>query len=112
MSVSIYYTCKRAQPLTVTEQATSVAIIERYNTNFQWQEIAESFCVYENPTADTIFEGATKLPFVDDYELIEATLAYWLACLTEIRQQISGNWQVHVDDIDVVWQDQRWQMPI
>lgn len=110
MSVSIYYRCKR-EPLTMQEQEQVTIIIEKYNQDFLWKEQAESFFVYDNLTGDTVFEGATKLPLTEEYELIEATLAYWLACLTDIRHQIAGEWQVHLDDIDAVWRNQQWQMP-
>lgn len=114
MSVSIYYTCERNEALTIEEQNKIHAIINDYNENFQWSDIAETFYVYEQGSDDStiIFQGSTKLPLVDDYEVVVQTLFYWLQCLTEIRRAIAeGDWHVHLDDTDAIWDEEEgWQM--
>ncbi|KOY82929.1 hypothetical protein I6G82_11960 [Lysinibacillus macroides] len=113
MSVSLYYTCVRNKPLTNEENKKITAIITTYNNNFQWSDIGETFYVYDADTTTTIFQGATKLPLVDDYEATVQTLFYWLQCLTEIRQVIvDGDWHVHLDDVEAIWaKENGWQMP-
>ncbi|WP_042476824.1 hypothetical protein [Bacillus ndiopicus] len=114
MSVSIYYTCERNKPLTNEEQEKVTAIVNEYNENFQWTDIGETFYVYEQvDEVNIIFQGSTKLPLVDDYEVVVQTLFYWLQCLTDIRRAISeGDWHVHLDDTDAIWDDEEgWHMP-
>ncbi|MEK5231353.1 hypothetical protein MHB42_06210 [Lysinibacillus sp. FSL K6-0232] len=113
MGVSLYYTCIRNQPLTNEEQQKITDIVTTYNKNFQWSNIGETFYVYDADATDTIFQGSTKLPLVDDYEATVQTLFYWLQCLTDIRRAIiGGDWHVHLDDTDAIWDDQEgWQMP-
>lgn len=114
MGVSIYYTCVRNEPLTSAEQSQVAAIIDTYNDNFEWKDIGETFFVYEQDdnAAAEIFEGSTKLPLSDDVEAVLQTLFYWLQCLTEIRRAIAGgDWHVHLDDTDAIWDDEAgWQM--
>ncbi|GLC87109.1 hypothetical protein [Lysinibacillus piscis] len=114
MSVSIYYTCERNEALSSVENKKIAAIVDEYNTNFQWQAIAETFYVYDQHNdPPIIFEGSTKLPLTDDYEVTIQSLFYWLECLTAIRNVIdNGEWHVHLDDVDAVWDEEKgWKMP-
>lgn len=93
MGVSVYYTCERDNSLTTSEQDKIMSVMDRYNENFELEDIGETFSVYEyeQDQPSVIFEGSTKLPF---------------SCLTEIRRSISnGHWYVHMDDIDAIWDE-------
>lgn len=114
MGVSIYYTCERNKPLTNEEHRKVTAIIDTYNQNFEWADIGETFYVYEREANDAVevFQGSTKLPFSDDYEIVLQALSHWLQCLTDIRRAIAdGAWHVHLDDTDAAWDDEAgWHM--
>jgi len=115
MGVSVYYTCHRVTALTSNEQQEIQAIIDRYNDSFEWDDLGESFSVYD-PDSDRpteIFVGSTKLPLSDNFEDMMQALFHWLDCLTEIRRAIAGgDWHVHLDDTDAIWdEEQGWQMP-
>lgn len=59
----------------------------------------------------TILSGTTKLPTCLSVEVLMYTIEHWLACLTQIRYGVdAADWQVHIDDDDAVWADDRWQM--
>ena len=60
-----------------------------------------------------IFAGSTKLTMTDQFETLLNDLFYWLKCLTDIRRKVDGGeWHVHLDDSDAVWDDQLgWKMP-
>ena len=46
-----------------------------------------------------------------DSEDLMYTLEHWLQCLTEIRLVVTdAEWHVHLDNNDVVWVDDKWQM--
>ncbi len=114
MSVSIYYTAKRKQPLTATERNAIDAAIARFAVEDQLEEYFrsgtglnwESFCIYDatQPTeAGIVLEGATKLPDNSE-DAMWIGLQHWCQLLTEIHLQLSGaNWHVHVDDHAIVW---------
>ena len=115
MGVSIYYSCERDHNLTNSEEQEMLATINRYNTGFELKDIGETFFVYdyEQDQPTVIFDGSTKLPLSDNFEDSVYALFYWLDCLTEIRRSISGgDWHVHLDDNDVIWDEEAgWQMP-
>jgi hypothetical protein len=111
MSISIYYSAKRASPLTDQEKVTiqrilgehSVdALLEKYLSTAEglnW----ESFCLYDKPSNGCILEGATKLP--DNTE--DATwlgVQHWCKALTALRRAIKGaDWSVQVEDHELQW---------
>lgn len=103
MSCSIYYTAERKTPLTDAERISVSNIVEKYNSEYPFDEKAEDFCVYDNLTENVIFEGATKLPD-SDIELSFEIAEYWLECLTEITKLLHGcEWSVTLDDDSLVW---------
>lgn len=113
MGVSIYYTCVRNEPLTDVEQSQAAAIIDTYNDKFEWKDIGETFFIYDREdNTSEIFQGSTKLPLSDNFEAALEALSYWLKCLTDIRRVIDGgDWHVHLDDTDAIWDDEAgWQM--
>ena len=92
MSISIYYTARREDPLLSVEQAavdrvrTSYLIrdqCERYSQTGRGHN-GEDFCVYDrnNPTEPGImFEGATKLPDTSEARAIGSLAALVQASL-------------------------------
>lgn len=117
MSISIYYTARRNRLLTPTERATVKEAIDRYSIEHQLAERVrtgdgfnwESFCVYDpsDPTeSGVVFEGSTKLPDNSE-DAIWTGLQHWCRLLSEIRRALpDASWQVHVDDHDIVWNDE------
>ncbi len=117
MSISIYYTARREEPLSSVEQAAvdrvraSYSIrdeAERYSQTGQGHN-GEDFCVYDrnNPTEPgIIFEGATKLPDTSEDALWEL-VQHWCRLLSEVRRTVPGaKWDVHVDDLEVAWDEE------
>jgi hypothetical protein len=93
-------------------------LLARYSINEQVAEREstgegpnwESFCVYDpkDPSEPgVIFEGATKLPD-NSQDAVWEGLQHWCALLWEIRRTLTGaSWRVHVDDHDIIWDDDR-----
>jgi hypothetical protein len=116
VGVSIYYTASRQQPLTSDECAAVDAIIARYPVEALIAKLGigedeyrgEGFCVYDEDTEPgVVFEGATKLPFTDDDDVVWAALEHWCALLSEVRRVIEGaTWEVHVDEAHVPWDEE------
>lgn len=105
MSVSLYYTARRQQPLSGQERGACGEIVERYIAGYPLGELYESFCVYdadELTEGDVIFEGATKLPLDEGEEHFAGVLDYWMDCLQEIIDCLAGaQWDIHIDDADI-----------
>ena len=116
MSVSLYYTCRRATPLSDTERARIAIVEKNYAVEDQIEEYAktnvgfnwESFCIYDpsDPTEhDVIFEGATKLPDNSE-DAMWTGLQHWCAALSEIRNVLGdAHWDVRVDDHELQWDE-------
>jgi hypothetical protein len=118
MGISIYYVVHREQPLTSIEQTAIKKAVDSYaiddqitkrertGEGFNWS----SFCVYDpdDPSeAGVIFEGATQLPDNSE-DAIWAGLQHWCQLLSAIRRLLPGSsWHVHVDDHDIVWNEDR-----
>lgn len=118
MSISIYYTAVRDQPLAPEEQTTIDKLCAKYGIEDQILERErtgkgpnwESFCIYEpedTTEPGVIFEGATKLPDNSE-ENIWLGLQHWCALLSEIRRSLEeATWSVDVDDLDISWDEER-----
>jgi hypothetical protein len=116
MSVSLYYTAHRAEPLTASERETITALVReaivdeeaRRHGQGKRRPSGESFCVYDptDPSEPTIvFEGATKLPGHGAGAMWTA-LQHWAALLSRIRRAVPrAVWHVSVDDHDLVWDE-------
>jgi hypothetical protein len=117
MSVSIYYTARREQPLSSDEEAAIERIRASYSIREQVERYVqtrrghngENFCIYDrsDPTEPgVVFEGATKLPDNSEDALWEL-LQHWCKLLSEVRRAVpSAEWHVHVDDHDIPWNDE------
>jgi hypothetical protein len=68
---------------------------------------------FDSSRPTEIFAGATKLSMTDQIEDLLNDLFHWMKCLTEIRRKVDGGeWHVHLDDIDAVWDEELgWKMP-
>jgi hypothetical protein len=116
MSISIYYTANRKQPLSDAERVAIGAAVEHYSVDNDIEEYLqtglgfnwESFCIYKPDhfsEPQTIFEGATKLPDNSE-DAIWTGLQHWCHLLTVIRNELNGAvWRVHVDDHEIVWDE-------
>jgi len=108
MSVSLYYTAKREQPISKQEQEACQKVVERYIAEYSLGDMYEGFCVYDldRPLeTDVIFDGSTKLPLDEGEEHLMKVLDYWADCLQEIINILLGaQWHIHVDDTDVTAQ--------
>ncbi|RKE23036.1 hypothetical protein [Streptomyces sp. TLI_171] len=98
MSVSVYYSARRATALTAAESAE----VERVVAAFPFPE-EEGLCLYGGDGA--VLAGSTKLPF--DPELVLPVLAAVLDGVTALRRAVAGaQWHVHLDDLDVPWDEE------
>ncbi len=114
MSVSLYYTARRATPITLQEQNNCDEIAKRYDEQYPFGELYEGFCIYdwdmpeEGKDEYIILDGATKLPPDADTELWMNILGWWLECLTELADMLIGaQWNVHLDDMDFKWSEEK-----
>lgn len=112
MSVSLYYTAKRAWPITLQEQIACNKIADRYDSQYPFGELYEGFCIYDltkdssliDDQQNVIFSGSTKLPSNVDNELFGNILDWWLECLHEITNTLTdAQWHVHIDDVTIEW---------
>lgn len=114
MSVSLYYTAKRSQPLTMQEQIHCNDIANRYDREYPFGELYEGFCIYDSQTLqdenenDIILDGSTKLPPDENIEIFLDIVSWWLKCLEELVDVLEGaEWNVHLDDMDFEWSDEK-----
>lgn len=113
MSVSLYYTARRPQSITLQEQRSCDEIAERYDKQYPFGELYEGFCIYDLTKSgdgyeeDVILDGSTKLPADVDGELVLNIVDWWLKCLEEIAGVLVGaQWDVHLDDMDFKWSEE------
>ncbi|MFG3242478.1 MULTISPECIES: hypothetical protein [unclassified Streptomyces] len=122
MSVSVYYSARRAQPLTGTESTTVEHVLTTRAQSFPYAD-EEGLYLYDgdddagggtdegegtggngNGNAE-ILAGSTKLPSDPD-RWIPAT-AHVLDSVTALRRAVGGaQWHVHLDDVDVPWDEE------
>lgn len=103
MSISIYYTATREQPLSPTERERVDAVVARRSDAFPVED-AETFTLYAPDPAQPqeVLCGATKLPLDPDDSA--AALLYWCDTLTELRAEAAGaTWSVAMDDLEMAW---------
>lgn len=113
MSVSLYYTARRAQPITSQEQSSCDKIADHYDKQYPFGELYEGFCIYDLETfkdeddKDIILDGSTKLPTDVDEELYFNIIDWWLKCLEELVDVLIGaQWDVHLDDMNFKWSEE------
>ncbi|MEU1211996.1 hypothetical protein ABZ424_05945 [Streptomyces sp. NPDC005790] len=105
MSVSLYYCASRARPLTDAETAAVERIVAAHMASFPYED-QESLYLYDSDDSrpDEVVAGSTKMPF--DPGKVLAVLDHVLGSVTELRRALPGaEWRVHMDDLDVPWEE-------
>ncbi|MED7953779.1 hypothetical protein, partial [Streptomyces sp. BE303] len=105
MSVSLYYSADRAMPRTDAETATVERIVAAHASSFPYQD-EEGLSLDDDGTGpDEILAGSTKLP--GDPGRMLPVMVHVLGAVTELRRALPGaEWRVHMDDLDVPWDEQ------
>ncbi|WP_299539747.1 hypothetical protein [uncultured Streptomyces sp.] len=105
MSVSLYYTARRAEPLTDGESAAVERVVTAHRATFPYDD-EESLYLYEPDGGDDgpLLDGSTKMPF--DPGRLLPVLAHVLDSVTELRRSLpAASWHVHLDDLDIPWDE-------
>ncbi|MFI9629147.1 hypothetical protein [Streptomyces sp. NPDC052042] len=101
MSVSVYYSACRAEPLTGPEAAAVERVVAARMAAFPYDD-EENLYLYD--VDGEILAGSTKLP--SDPGRWLPVLAHVLDSVTELRRAVDGaEWRVHTDDVDVPWDE-------
>ncbi|MEU6925091.1 MULTISPECIES: hypothetical protein [unclassified Streptomyces] len=111
MSVSLYYSARRAQPLTGTESTAVEHLLATRARSFPYAD-EEGLYLYDGDEGegtgadenDEILAGSTKLPTDPDRWI--PVIAHVLDSVTELRRAVGeAQWHVHLDDVDVPWDE-------
>ncbi|NEC16554.1 hypothetical protein G3I34_30650 [Streptomyces sp. SID8014] len=105
MSVSLYYRARRIVPLTADETAAVEGVAAGRLSSFPYQD-EESLHLYADGGGEPeeIVAGSTKMPF--DPDRVLPVLTHVLDTVTELRRALPGaEWHVHLDDLDVPWDE-------
>ena len=105
MSVSLYYSARRTTPLTEAESASVERVVAAHMASFPYDD-EESLYLYNGPAAgqDEVIVGSTKMP--SDPGRLLPVIAHVLDSVTELRRAVPGaEWRVHMDDLDVPWDE-------
>lgn len=108
MSVSLYYSARRAAPLTGSETAAVERVLTAHLSSFPFAEGDEPLCLYDgggrNP--EHVLAGSTKMPLKEDRTL--PFLEHLMASVTRLRRAVpDADWHVHLDDMDLPWDEER-----
>ncbi|GHH39081.1 hypothetical protein [Lentzea cavernae] len=102
MGVSLYYTARRATPLTDAELTAVSGVADTYNANAPFSEDEEGLYLYDRLDAGTVLDGSTKMPFADDR--VVPSLVHWLAAVTALRTAVpDADWTFTLDDHEIEW---------
>ncbi|MEU1473515.1 hypothetical protein ABZ434_35555 [Streptomyces sp. NPDC005761] len=105
MSVSLYYHARRATPLTEAESRSVECVVAAHMASFPYEE-EESLYLYEASASEPqeIVDGSTKMPF--EPGRLMPVIAHVLDSVTELRRALpDAEWRVHMDDLDVPWDE-------
>ncbi|MFC8533932.1 hypothetical protein ACFUJY_08240 [Streptomyces sp. NPDC057249] len=105
MSVSLYYTARRATPLTGSESGAVTRVVTARQASFPYED-EESLYLYDAGAAEpgTVLDGSTKMPF--DPGRLLPVVAHVLDSVTELRRTLpDADWHVHMDDLDIEWDE-------
>ncbi|MFB8026364.1 MULTISPECIES: hypothetical protein [unclassified Streptomyces] len=105
MSVSLYYSARRTAPPTDAETAAVERIVADRTASFPYED-EESLYLYDDGGSEPsgILAGSTKMPFEPDHVI--PVLDHVLGSVSELRRALPGaEWHVHLDDLDVPWDD-------
>ncbi|MDX3055923.1 hypothetical protein PV394_12370 [Streptomyces sp. NE06-03E] len=105
MSVSLYYSASRAMPATDAEGAAVERIVAAHMESFPYED-EESLHLYASDDShpDEVVAGSTKMPF--DPGRVLGVLDRVLGSVSELRRALpEAEWRVHMDDLDVPWDE-------
>ena len=105
MSVSLYYNALRATPLTEAESASVARVVAAHMASFPYDD-EESLYMYDGHAAgpQEIVAGSTKMPL--DPGRLMPVIAHVLDSVAELRRAVpDAEWRVHLDDLDVPWDE-------
>ncbi|MDV5143823.1 hypothetical protein R1T08_05925 [Streptomyces sp. SBC-4] len=105
MSVSLYYSARRTTPMTEAESVSVARVVAAHMASFPYDD-EESLYLYDGPAVgrEEIVVGSTKMPF--DPGRLLPVIAHVLDSVTELRRAVPGaEWRVHMDDLDVPWDE-------
>jgi hypothetical protein len=111
MSVSLYYRASRAIPLTDAETAAVERVVAAHMSSFPYQDEeslypydSETLHLYDSTEPDEIVAGATKMP--RDPGRVLLVITHVLDAVTQLRRALpAASWHVHLDDLDVPWDE-------
>ncbi|MFD4668865.1 hypothetical protein ACFWNN_03970 [Lentzea sp. NPDC058450] len=104
MGVSLYYTARRATPLTDTEVAAVSEVVDTSNANAPFSAEEEGLYLYDRLEPGTVLDGSTKLPSADERAV--PSLVHWLAAITALRGAVpDADWTFTLDDYEIEWDD-------
>ncbi|HEX7306199.1 hypothetical protein [Lentzea sp.] len=105
MGVSLYYTARRATPLTDAERASVGQVADTFNANAPFSDEEEGLYLYDDLEPGKVLDGSTKMPFEEDR--VVPSLAHWLAAVTALRNVVpDADWTLTLDDLEIEWDDQ------
>jgi hypothetical protein len=104
VGVSLYYTARRATPLTDAERTAVSQVVDTYNANAPFSLEEEGLYLYDRLESGTVLDGSTKLPGADDRAV--PSLVHWLAGVTALRSAVpDASWTFTLDDYEIEWDD-------
>lgn len=104
MGVSLYYTARRATPLTDAEHAAVRQVVDSSNANAPFSREEEGLYLYDRLEPGTVLDGSTKLPTADERAV--PSLVHWLAAVTALRRAVpDADWTFTLDDYEIEWDD-------
>ncbi|MFD7714571.1 hypothetical protein [Streptomyces sp. NPDC059814] len=105
MSVSLYYSARRAAPLTEVESSAIEGVVAAHSSSLPYAD-EEGLYLYELPddgSAERV-DGSTKMP--SDFDRLMPVVTHVLHSVTELRRVLpDAEWSVHMDDIDIPWDE-------
>ncbi|MGW6394692.1 hypothetical protein ACWFR1_30235 [Streptomyces sp. NPDC055103] len=105
MSVSLYYSARRTTPMTDAESASVARVVAAHMASFPYED-EESLYLYDTapPECEELVAGSTKMPHKPGRLL--PVIAHVLDSVTALRRTLPGaEWRVHLDDLDVPWDE-------
>ncbi|MFE9660732.1 hypothetical protein [Streptomyces sp. NPDC005955] len=105
MSVSLYYGAHRATPLNESESTVVARVVTERTASFPYDD-EESLYLHDRAAAEPreVVAGSTKMPV--DPDRVVPVIVHVLDSVTELRRAVpDAEWHVHLDDLDVPWDE-------
>ncbi|MGX1267518.1 hypothetical protein [Streptomyces phaeoluteigriseus] len=105
MSVSLYYNAHRTTPPAEAGSASVARVVAARTASFPYDD-EESLYLYDGRAAgsEEILAGSTKMPL--DPGRLMPVITHVLDSVTELRRAVpDAEWRVHLDDLDVPWDE-------